>query len=348
MPDPKGTKPSFKFLHVLLPHGPWHFTDSGRPYPYPAVGPGHADAGGWLNQAWPVQVNLAREMLQLSYADKLLGDVLTKLRAENILDKTLLVVTADHGEGFRPRPAGAGHERRHGADLSWVPMFLKMPNQTKGNLDERNWTHVDLVPTLADALHVKLPQQLDGQSALAAPRTTTDKFWFNTPGKKLPIPDPVGNYHKVIQGYGGVLGNAKSAADLYKLGPRPDLLGKPVSSLKVAGNSSLTVVAQRAVNWAARGHHLDQRRADADLGAPQRQGRRHGRHRRQRRDRRGRADLRRQRGTAGDRGAGAAVAVAQRRQRHQGLHGRRQGRDDRAAPRPQRLSRTGRAHRACG
>jgi hypothetical protein len=242
VPDPAKAKPSFKFLHVLLPHGPWHYTEDGRPYPYPATGPGHNDKdGGWLNQAWPVQVNLAREMLQLSYADKLLGDVLTKLRAEKVLDKTLLIVTADHGEGFVPGEQARGMDAATAPDLSWVPMFLKMPGQVTGKLDERNWTHVDLVPTLADALHVKLPQTLDGQSALQPPRTNDDKFWFNTPGKKLPIPNPEADYQTVIKGYGGLLGNAKSAADLYKLGPRPDLLGKKVSSLKVAGNSSLTL-----------------------------------------------------------------------------------------------------------
>ena len=242
VPDAPKAKPSFRFLHVLLPHGPWHFTETGRPYPYPATGPGHNDkSGGWLNQPWPVQVNLAREMLQLSYADKLLGDVLTKLRAEKMLDKTLLVVTADHGEGFVAGEQARTMDPVTAPDLGWIPMFLKMPGQVVGKLDERNWTHVDLVATLADALHVKLPQVLDGQSALKAPRTNDDKYWFNTPGKKIAIVDPEGAYAKVIQGYGGVLGNATSPADLYKLGPRPDLLGKPVSSLKVAGPSSLSL-----------------------------------------------------------------------------------------------------------
>jgi hypothetical protein len=252
VPDPATAKPSFKFLHVLLPHGPWHFTDTGRPYPYPTVGPGHADAGGWLNQAWPVQVNLAREMLQLSYADKLLGDVLTKLRAENVLDKTLLVVTADHGEGFVPGEQARAMDAATAPDLSWVPMFLKMPGQVTGKLDERNWTNVDLVPTLADALHVQLPQTMDGQSALKPPRTNDDKFWFNNPGKKLAIPTPQADYQKVIKGYGGVLGNARSAADLYKLGPRPDLLGKRLTSLKVAGDSSLSLSLNGAVKTVAR------------------------------------------------------------------------------------------------
>ncbi len=206
-PPPAKTKPTFKFLHVLLPHGPWRYNESGRPYPYPpAVGPGHADNGGWVKSAWPVQVNLAREMMQLSYADKLLGGVLTKLRAEKLMDKTLLVVTADHGEGFVPGDQARTLDAATAADLAWVPMFLKMPGQVKGKLDQRNWTHVDLTATLADALHVKLPQKLDGQSALKAPRTTTVKYWFNTPGKRLVIPDPVGAYQKVIKGYGGVLG----------------------------------------------------------------------------------------------------------------------------------------------
>ncbi|BEP14611.1 hypothetical protein acdb102_29220 [Acidothermaceae bacterium B102] len=251
VPTAATAKPSFNFLHVLLPHGPWHYTDTGRPYPYPAVGPGHADAGGWLNQPWPVQVNLAREMLQLSYADKLLGDVLTKLRSENILSKTLLIVTADHGEGFVPGEQARTLDAATAADLGWIPMFMKLPSQTKGVLDQRNWTHVDLVPTIADAINVTLPGTLDGQSALKPPRTTTVKHWYNSPGKQLDIPDPVGTYQKVIKGYGGVLGNAKSPADLFKLGPRPDLLGKSVSSLTLSGNSSLTVSLNGAVKTAA-------------------------------------------------------------------------------------------------
>ena len=157
------------------------------------------------------------------------------------MDKTLLVVTADHGEGFVPGDQARTMDAATAADLSWVPMFLKMPGQVKGKLDQRNWTHVDLTATLADALHVKLPQKLDGQSALKAPRTTTVKYWFNTPGKKLVIPDPVGAYQKVIKGYGGVLGNAKSAADLYKIGPRPDLLGRKVTALHKGTNSSHTL-----------------------------------------------------------------------------------------------------------
>jgi hypothetical protein len=252
VPSAAKAKPSFNFLHVLLPHGPWHYTDSGRPYPYPPVGPGHADVGGWLNQPWPVQVNLAREMLQLSYADKLLGDVLTKLRAENLLNKTLLIVTADHGEGFVPGEQARSLDAATTADLGFVPMFMKLPNQTTGGVDERNWTHVDLVPTIADVVNVKLPQTLDGQSALKPPRTSDVKYWYNTPGKQLVIPDPEANYQKVIKGYGGVLGNAKSAADLFKLGPRPDLLGKSVSSLTMSGNSSLTVSLNGAVKTAAR------------------------------------------------------------------------------------------------
>jgi hypothetical protein len=190
--------------------------------------------------------------MQLSYADKLLGDVLTKLRAEKILDKTLLVVTADHGEGFVPGDQARTMDAATAADLSWVPMFLKTPGETAGKLDQRNWSHVDLTATISDALHVKFPQQLDGQSGLEAPRTTTDKPWFNTPGKKLLIPDPVGNYQKVIKGYGGVLGNATSSAAFYKLGPRPDLIGKKLSAMTVGANSPLTLALNGSVKSSAK------------------------------------------------------------------------------------------------
>ena len=147
--------------------------------------------------------------------------MLTKLRAENLLQKSLLIVTADHGEGFVPGEQARTLDAATTADLGFIPMFMKLPNQSAGVLDERNWTHVDLVPTIADVVNVKLPQQLDGQSALLPPRTSDVKYWYNTPGKRLVIPDPEGNYQKVIKGYGGVLGNASSPADLFKLGRAP-------------------------------------------------------------------------------------------------------------------------------
>ena len=170
-----------------------------------------------------------------------------------MLDKSLLIVTADHGEGFVPGEQARTLDAATAADLGFVPMFMKLPEPDRGQA-----RRAQLDPRRPRADHRRRAstsscrRHLDGQSALQPPRTSDVKYWYNTPGKQLAIPDPAGNYQKVIKGYGGVLGNAKSAADLFKLGPRPDLIGKSVSSLTMSGNSSLTVSLNGAVKSAAR------------------------------------------------------------------------------------------------
>ena len=49
-----------------------------------------------VNQYWQ------RHLLQLGFTDRLLGRLVTRLRRAGLYDRSLLVVTADHGASFRP------------------------------------------------------------------------------------------------------------------------------------------------------------------------------------------------------------------------------------------------------
>ena len=66
------------FLHVQLPHNPYHFLPNGQRYPDPlAELPGlekkGAPAGKWSKDRWLAREAFARYLLQLQYADRLLG-----------------------------------------------------------------------------------------------------------------------------------------------------------------------------------------------------------------------------------------------------------------------------------
>ena len=95
--------------------------------------------GGWANQAWPMAVNRQAQLLQLAYTDRLLGEVIDRLEKQGIWDDALVVVTADHGEGFIPGGAGRQltDEPESQAQVAWVPMFLKEPGQSKGTHQRR-------------------------------------------------------------------------------------------------------------------------------------------------------------------------------------------------------------------
>jgi hypothetical protein len=157
-------------LHENLPHRPWHFLPSGRRY-HPTTHFGlrmEGDTHEWQHEEWWVVQGYQRHLLQLGLVDALLGELLARLDAEGLGERALLVVTADHGAGFR---AGESHRdparMSHPEDAFAVPLFVRPPGPAGGRVDLRNAETVDVLPTIADALGVALPWAVDGCSLLA-------------------------------------------------------------------------------------------------------------------------------------------------------------------------------------
>ncbi|MEU9743240.1 sulfatase-like hydrolase/transferase [Micromonospora chersina] len=211
-------RPTLHFLHLLMPHSPWAYLPSGAHYAAPEDLPN--DGAGWVDLA------RARHLAQLGYTDRLIGETLRTLRATGLYDKALVLVTADHGVSFRQDWQGRGLDAiNHAADqVAWVPMFVKEPGQRTGRVDDRNWEHVDLLPTIADETHVRIPWRVDGRSARQAPRDRADKRFYDRPGQPLtitggvpsppapPPPDPLLGTHVGEKPSGGTATVADLAA----------------------------------------------------------------------------------------------------------------------------------------
>jgi hypothetical protein len=106
------------------------------------------------------------------------AQTLATMRDRGLLDQAVVVVTADHGISFAPGTAARIIGRGNDPWIMWVPLFIKEPGQRTARVDDRNWEHVDLLPTLADYAGVRLPWPVDGRSALrGAPRTDTAKHF---------------------------------------------------------------------------------------------------------------------------------------------------------------------------
>ncbi|WFE66299.1 sulfatase-like hydrolase/transferase [Micromonospora sp. WMMD714] len=178
-------RPTLHFLHLLMPHPPWTYLPSGARYEAPDDLPN--DGTGWVELAH------ARHLAQLRYTDRLLGETLRTLRAGGLYDRSLVVLTADHGVSFTRDWQGRGQDAiDHAAgEVAWVPMFVKEPGQRAGRVDDRNWEHVDLLPTIADAVHVRIPWRLDGRSAGQPPRERTEKYFYDRPGERIVLPGGV-------------------------------------------------------------------------------------------------------------------------------------------------------------
>ncbi|MEU8410429.1 sulfatase-like hydrolase/transferase [Micromonospora sp. NPDC048842] len=192
------TRPTLHFLHLLMPHSPWAYLPSGSRYDAPEDLPN--DGAGWVDLA------RQRHLAQLGYTDRLIGETLRTLRANGLYDQALVVVTADHGVSFRPGAQGRGMDAIKAAagEVAWVPTFVKEPRQQAGRVDDRNWEHVDLLPTVADEAGVRLPWRVDGRSARQAPRTDGTKHFYDRPGEPVtfpggvPAPPPLPTPHPLV------------------------------------------------------------------------------------------------------------------------------------------------------
>ncbi|MDW5322694.1 sulfatase-like hydrolase/transferase [Plantactinospora sp. KLBMP9567] len=222
-------RPTLHFLHLLLPHSPYNYLPSGIRYGSPDGMPNDGD--GWVELAY------RRYLLQVEYTDRLLGETLRRLDETGLYDDALVVLTADHGVSFTPgvQGRGLGAVQRVPGEVLWVPLFVKRPGQRAGAVDDRNWEHVDLLPTVADLAGVEVPWRTDGASALRTTRAPADKHYYDQPGQPRMV--PAGVFADVVAGRAGPVLPAQ---------PRPDLIGRSVAELPLGPEAGSVTVRNRS------------------------------------------------------------------------------------------------------
>jgi sulfatase-like protein len=163
-------------LHVLLPHGPWRYLPSGRAYQRFQTPPPGLARDVWKKQTHVVDEQYAEHLLQVGYVDRVLGQIIRRLRAAGLWNRSLFVVTADHGVSFLP----GQHERTVNltniGDISPVPLFVKTPGERTGHVDDRSAQTIDIVPTIADVLGIAIPWRVDGKSLLRPDRPSPSRI----------------------------------------------------------------------------------------------------------------------------------------------------------------------------
>ncbi len=159
-------RPGLHFLHVLLPHSPFSFLPSGKFYGQDQGIDGLRPDNVWTVEEEPVLQTQQRHLLQVGYVDSLLGKLIARLKEKNLYDRSLLMVTADHGIAFRPGEPYRELTSTNYADILRVPLFLKLPGQTQGRVSDRNAQTIDILPTIADVLGARLAAHVDGRSLI--------------------------------------------------------------------------------------------------------------------------------------------------------------------------------------
>ncbi|MGH1491335.1 MAG: sulfatase-like hydrolase/transferase [Acidimicrobiales bacterium] len=111
--------------------------------------------------------------------DHHLGRLIDELKKQQIFDKTLIILTSDHGESlgdhwmYGRRGPFDGHFR--------VPCIVRDPRQiadrTRGSTVDNFTANIDLLPTICEAVGSPIPEEVEGQSLLAHTDGTPPASW---------------------------------------------------------------------------------------------------------------------------------------------------------------------------
>ena len=181
-------RPFFLFFHTYEVHAPYRarepYYHRFSTFPFEGQmtvnmrgrGPGQPTEWDWIMQDpsgkaiedWPREraQSLAVDYYDSSIAfmDEKLGRLLDRLEELNLMDRTLLIITSDHGEAF-----GEGGRITHGfLDDSnlLVPLIIAAPGAkaAPGSRIAQQVRSVDLLPTILELAGLPVPAGLDGVS----------------------------------------------------------------------------------------------------------------------------------------------------------------------------------------
>lgn len=227
------------YLHLNLPHRPWKYLPSGRQYTpagTPVSPPGFE--GRTLTDDEPPTIHgLQRHLLQVGYADRVLGQILDRLRRAGIYDRALIVVAADHGHSFRPGQLRRSPTAANVEDVLEVPLLVKRPGQVDGAVFDHLVRTIDVVPTIAAEIGVQPPWPVDGKPLSdRSPREVRVCCFTDGDTARSFRTDPV-RRQETLDRLDRLFRDRTTSESsdpfrgIFAAGPRPDLLGQPTNRL---------------------------------------------------------------------------------------------------------------------
>jgi hypothetical protein len=230
---PGGRKPGLWMVHYVIPHVPWRFLPDGSQYVVsgPTM-PGLNDQT-WGSNRFLLDQAFQRHLEMLRFGDRLLGDAIDQMQRTGLWNKALVIVVADHGGAVGPKESRRPVTKENFPQVGSVPFFVKLPGQRTGSIKTTLVTTLDVVPTIAKVLGIHNGWHFDGKP-VDEPHHPRQLLQRNGRLAKL-----VGVTPQDFLRRRDAEVQARDArwpaglAGIWKIGPRPDLVGKPLSSLAV-------------------------------------------------------------------------------------------------------------------
>lgn len=244
----EGPRPTCYFLHGLVSHYPHQILPSGQRNGTLATLP--ARYGGYwpVDQPSAVAQQYQRHLLQVGFVDRLLGELVARLKQNSLYDQALIVITADHGMSFTAGLPQRNISRENTAEIMRVPLVIKYPDRLSvaPHVSDANAEAIDILPTIAHVLSLGLTWPVDGSSLLdpARPGRSSKAMLPTTTGRRRNVDASSLDLEPALQRklalFGDGAGNAHRAPRVPAL---DDLIGRPVSTLRVRdGGGSVEIL----------------------------------------------------------------------------------------------------------
>jgi len=169
-------EPFFVFLHSYDVHCPYACRE---PFDsmFCATHPQHVDLAGRcgkthfrVDELSPVDLQAVNDHYDggVASADAFVGELVRQLKELGVYDRTLLIITSDHGESLGEHDQ-IGHGSFHVDQLA-IPLIVKFPKamQIPGQRIDTAVALLDVLPTVYEVCGIPIPEGLDGRSFLAS------------------------------------------------------------------------------------------------------------------------------------------------------------------------------------
>ena len=243
--DP-GSRPPLYFLHVVLPHVPLVFLPSGKYYGPQPFYPHGLNQETWEDDSWAATQGYQRFLFQVGYVDRLLGNIVARLKDQGLYDDALLIVTADHGQSYREGTAPRMVTGNNLPDTLLVPLFIKLPHQEAGTVSDRNVQTIDIMPTIAAVLDSDAAWTFDGQDLFSEHAAPAAKTVFTPSGEVHSFDAMLDGLAAAVQRKYELFGSG-DWDEVYRVGPAQSLHGLQLNSLSLGGPAPFSVSVERGV-----------------------------------------------------------------------------------------------------
>jgi len=146
------------------------------------------DLSDWLEGVRDIRFPLARYAGEVTYVDSALGALRAELEDLGLADRTIVVVTADHGEGLGEHGIWFNHEILQEQHLR-VPLVIWAPGRVAPGRDPAPVDGLDVAPTLLALAGVPAPPSLHGRDLLSAGRQPRPLVAEGASGRQVAILD---------------------------------------------------------------------------------------------------------------------------------------------------------------